>query len=188
MTTSSPGPFLCLRKLSAASPIAGGKEESSLKSRFSWVCQLTSSSLRQSHTEDHGNKWLRGSWSRREQSKSPVFWQKVQASCLYMAGPGVTPEGSETPSGLHRCRGVPSHHLICQTSTTPFQHKSPGTWRGQQRAVQINQDLHCWLPYADPATSDLLDMAFKFSYGVGFRDVVMQNKGFISTNNIKYAS
>lgn len=139
MTTTSVGPLHCVRKLSAASLIAGGREESSLMSRFSHTLGIMA-------TNDWEVPGAGGS-----NHKSPVCWQKVQAHCSHIAGhqgPGVDPEGSEAPSGLHWCsvRWAVCHHLICQTCTTPFQQKSPVTWRGWQWAVQINKDLHCWLP------------------------------------------
>ncbi|KAL1277314.1 hypothetical protein QQF64_023987 [Cirrhinus molitorella] len=43
-TAASLRPFLCVRKWSAASPIAGEKEENLVKFRFSWVCQLITES------------------------------------------------------------------------------------------------------------------------------------------------
>lgn len=58
------------------------------------------------------------------------------------------PEGSKTPSGLHRCpvRGGVCHPFVRPSCVTYFQHKSFGTWRGRQWPMQIDEELHFWLP------------------------------------------
>lgn len=138
------------RKLLAASPTPRGKEQSWLKSRLSWVswvCQLASSShsytLRIKPANDQKGPGGQSAHT------SPACWQKVQASFPYMAGHRGPGDGLWNP-----CRTSPLVrwcHPLCQTCATPFQHRSPGTWRmiaGCAKSIKT-----CTVDYLKPRIS-----------------------------------
>lgn len=168
MTAASLGPFLCVRKWSAASPIAGEKEENLVKFRFSSICQLTSSSLsqptrlgsRQQMTErflEQGQAITKVLSEDKKSRHLVPTWQDIEVLEAIQKDLKPLQDFTDALSGEEHVTISYVRPVLHLFNTSLLAHEDDDSELCKSIKTCIVHYLNA--KYAEPATSDLLDVA-----------------------------